>query len=81
MKTKNQIKIENLTKKIGESEDLLKDMISNVDEWKDSRDMRNILLGQIRKEQFNLKVMNLRLKFMKFIESFRNKTTTKTRKA
>lgn len=80
-KNKYEMKIEVINKKIEKKEELLKDMISNVNEWKDSKDMRDILLGQIRKEKFNLKMLNLRLRFIKFINNFRNKTATKTRKA
>lgn len=80
-KNKYEMKIEVINKKIEKKEELLKDMISNVNEWKDSKDMRDILLGQIRKEKFNLKMLNLRLRFVKFINNFRNKTATKTRKA
>lgn len=80
-KNKYEMKIEVINKKIEKKEELLKDMISNVNEWKDSKDMRDILLSQIRKEKFNLKVLNLRLRFVKFINNFRNKTATKTRKA
>ena len=80
-KNKYEMKIEVINKKIEKKEELLKDMISNVNEWKDSKEMRDILLGQIRKEKFNLKMLNLRLRFVKFINNFRNKTATKTRKA
>lgn len=80
-KNKYEMKIEVINKKIEKKEELLKDMISNVNEWKDSKDMRDILLGQIRKEKFNLKMLNLRLRFVKFINNFRNKTATKIRKA
>lgn len=80
-KNKYEMKIEVINKKIEKKEELLKDMISNVNEWKDSKDMRDILLSQIRKEKFNLKMLNLRLRFVKFINNFRNKTATKTRKA
>lgn len=77
---KYEMKIEAISKQIERKDELLKDMISGIDEWKDSKDMRNILLGQIRREQFSIKMLEIRLKFIKFINNFRNKTTS-TRKA
>jgi len=77
---KYEMKIEAINKQIERKDELLKDMISGIDEWKDSKDMRNILLGQIRREQFSIKMLEIRLKFIKFINNFRNKTTS-TRKA
>lgn len=77
MKTinKNEIKRDSIVAKIEARKEEVKEMISWLDEWKDSKDMENMLLNDIRKAKFEIKMLELKLKVMKVTQSFKNKVT------
>lgn len=77
MKTinKDEIKRDSIVAKIEARKEEVKEMISWLDEWKDSKDMENMLLNDIRRAKFEIKMLELKLKVMKVIQGFKNKVT------
>lgn len=77
MKTinKDEIKMDSIRKDIEDRHENVKEMISCLDEWKDSEEIRGLLLGQIRKANFDIKMMEAKLKVMNVIQGFKTKVT------
>lgn len=77
MKTinKDEIKMDSIRKDIEDRHESVKEMISCLDEWKDSEEIRGLLLGQIRKADFDIKMMEAKLKVMNVIQGFKTKVT------
>lgn len=77
MKTinKDEIKRDSIVAKIEARKEEVKEMISWLDEWKDSKDMENMLLNDIRRAKFEIKMLELKLKVMKVTQGFKNKVT------
>ncbi len=77
MKTinKDEIKMDSIRKDIEDRHESVKEMISCLDEWKDSEEIRGLLLGQIRKANFDIKMMEAKLKVMNVIQGFKTKVT------
>lgn len=77
MKTinKDEIKMDSIRKDIEDRHESVKEMISCLDEWKDSEEIRGLLLGQIRKANFDIKMMETKLKVMNVIQGFKTKVT------
>ena len=77
MKTinKDEIKRDSIVAKIEARKEEVKEMISWLDEWKDSKDMENMLLNDIHRAKFEIKMLELKLKVMKVIQGFKNKVT------
>ncbi len=77
MKTinKDEIKMDSIRKDIRNRHENVKEMISCLDEWKDSEEIRGLLLGQIRKANFDIKMMETKLKVMNVIQGFKTKVT------
>lgn len=71
----DEIKMDSIMKDIEARKENVKEMISCLDEWKDSEEIRNVLLGQIRKANFDISMMNAKLKVMNVISTFKNKVT------
>lgn len=77
MKTinKDEIKMDSIRKDIKTRHENVKEMISCLDEWKDSEEIRGLLLGQIRRANFDIKMMEAKLKVMNVIQGFKTKVT------
>lgn len=77
MKTinKDEIKINSIMSKIEDRRKEVKEMISWLNEWKDSRDMERILLNDIFKARIEINMLEMKLKVMKVIQGFKNKVT------
>lgn len=77
MKTinKDEIKMDSIRKDIEDRHESVKEMISCLDEWKDSEEIRGLLLGQIRKANLDIKMMEAKLKVMNVIQGFKTKVT------
>lgn len=77
MKTINrdEIKINSIISKIEDRRKEVKEMISWLNEWKDSRDMERILLNNIFKARIEINMLEMKLKVMKVIQGFKNKVT------
>lgn len=77
MKTinKDEIKINSIISKIEDRRKEVKEMISWLNEWKDSRDMERILLNDIFKTRIEINMLEMKLKVMKVIQGFKNKVT------
>lgn len=77
MKTinKDEVKMDSIRKDIEDRHESVKEMISCLDEWKDSEEIRGLLLGQIRKANFDIKMMEAKLKVMNVIQGFKTKVT------
>lgn len=77
MKTinKDEIKMDSIRKDIEDRHESVKEMISCLDEWKDSEEIRGLLLGQIHKANFDIKMMEAKLKVMNVIQGFKTKVT------
>jgi hypothetical protein len=77
MKTINrdEIKINSIISKIEDRRKEVKEMISWLNEWKDSRDMERILLNDIFKARIEINMLEMKLKVMKVIQGFKNKVT------
>lgn len=61
-KSKNEIRKEDLTKKIKVKNDELNNMLACLLEWKDSEDLKDLLLKQIHSKRMEIKMLNARLK-------------------
>lgn len=77
MKTmkKDEIKMDSIRKEIKVKEANVKEMIKCLDEWKDSNEIRKLLLGQIRRTNYEIKMMGAKLKVMNLIQGFKTKVT------
>jgi len=62
VKSKNEIKKGDLTKKIKIKKDELNNMLACLLEWKDSEDLKDLLLKQIQSKRMEIKMLNARLK-------------------
>jgi len=51
-------------------ENEIEEMISWLEEWKDSKEIRNLLLSQIHKTKFDIKMLSIKLKVIDFINRF-----------
>ncbi len=71
----NEIKINSIITKIKNRKEEVKEMISWLEEWKDSEDMERMLLNDIRKTKFEIRILELRLKVINVIQGFKNKVT------
>ena len=65
---KYEIKKESIITKIDDKKNEVKEIISWLDEWKDSKDMKQILLNNIRKIEFEIKMLETELKVINVIE-------------
>lgn len=71
----NEIKTNLIITKIKNRKEEVKEMISWLEEWKDSEDMEKMLLNDIRKAKFEIRILELRLKVINVIQGFKNKVT------
>lgn len=71
----NEIKTNLIITKIKNRKEEVKEMISWLEEWKDSEDMERMLLNDIRKAKFEIRILELRLKVINVIQGFKNKVT------
>ena len=58
----NEIKKESIMTEIKDRKEEVKVMISWLNEWKDSKDMEELLLNNIRKAKFKICMLETRLK-------------------
>ena len=81
METKSiEIMKDKIISKLQDNDKNLNEMISYADEWKDSKEIRNILLGQINDIRFERKILNIQLKVTNFIMFIQNKITNNVEK-
>ena len=71
----NEIKKESIMTEIKDRKEEVKVMISWLNEWKDSKDMEELLLNNIRKAKFKICMLETRLKVINLIQGFKNKVT------
>ena len=75
-----EIMKDKIISKLQDNDKNLNEMISYADEWKDSKEIRNILLGQINDIRFERKILNIQLKVTNFIMFIQNKITNNVEK-
>lgn len=71
----NEIKKESIMTEIKDRKEEVKVMISWLNEWKDSKDMEELLLNDIRKAKFKICMLETRLKVINLMQGFKNKVT------
>lgn len=71
----DEIKMDSIRDDIETRKGNVKEMISCLEEWKDSDEIRDLLLGQIRRANFDITMLNAKLKVMNVISTFKNKVT------
>ena len=72
MKTKNnEIYKNSTTLELELRNKEIEQMIEWLPEWKDNKEIRNLLLRQINKAKFEVKMLNAKLKVIDFIDSFK----------
>lgn len=72
---KDEIKMVSIREDIESRKENVKEMISCLNEWKDSDEIRKMLLKQIRKANFDIALLETKLKVMDVTKGFRNKVT------
>ena len=66
-------KRESVMSKINKEESILNEMISHVDDWKGSKEMRNILLGQINRQKRKIDMLKGEVKAIDVYNKCKNK--------
>lgn len=74
-KINNNDKINLIKSRIERKNEEVKEMTSWLNEWKDSKDMTNILKNDIRKVKFEIKMLELELKAINVKDNFMDKVT------